>query len=208
MQNGDGQAVVAILGTPDVSSSGDPERDKVEREHFAQKYQEMHRLVRQPDGLIELYIGAENWPFPIPLVATDGIWRFDSDAGAQEIRAREVGENEATAVKVCQAIGEMNATTKQIGGNDPVVNFAQKLINSEDANSPTTESFHGYSFRVLKQPSGETVVVAYPAEYNNSGVMTFVLNGGSVYEKDLGSTAASAASKIQSQPTGKWYKVQ
>jgi len=42
------------------------------------------RLVREPGGTI-LYIGAENWPFPIPLAAKGSAWSFDVDAGAREI---------------------------------------------------------------------------------------------------------------------------
>jgi len=30
------------------------------------KYQEMHRLVTEANGLASLMVGAENWPFPIP----------------------------------------------------------------------------------------------------------------------------------------------
>ena len=69
----------------------------LERERFARKYEEMHRLVREPDESMALYIGAENWPFAIPLIEADGKWRFDSDSGAQEVLAREVGENESLA---------------------------------------------------------------------------------------------------------------
>ena len=38
------------------------------RANFVQKYREMHRLVNEPDGTTTLYIGAKNWPTPIPLV--------------------------------------------------------------------------------------------------------------------------------------------
>jgi Protein of unknown function (DUF2950) len=62
-----------------VTSSGDEVNDKLEREQFTQKYQEMHRLVREADGNTILYLGAENWPFPIRrsrlFVASDFQWR-------------------------------------------------------------------------------------------------------------------------------------
>ena len=90
----------AILGAgTEVTSSNDDVEDKLERERFSQKYQEMHRLVREPDGLTVLYIGAENWPFPIPLVSKNGAWYFDSDSGLEEILFRTVGENEVTAIR-------------------------------------------------------------------------------------------------------------
>src|SRR5437879_1673646 len=95
VKNDDEQAVGAILGAgKEVTSSSDEVEDKLERERFSQKYQEMHRLVREPDGSTVLYIGAENWPFPIPLVSKNGAWFFDSKTGTQEIRLRRIGENE------------------------------------------------------------------------------------------------------------------
>jgi hypothetical protein len=100
VQHDDDQELEAILGAgKDVTSSGDEAQDKLERERFIQKYQEMHRLVREPDGTTVLYIGAKNWPFPIPLVSQKGRWYFDSKIGVQEIPARRVGENEATPFK-------------------------------------------------------------------------------------------------------------
>src|ERR1700751_960416 len=104
-QKEDEQALEAILGAgKEVTSSSDEVQDKLEHEQFSQKYQEMHRLVREPDGSTVLYIGAENWPFPIPLVSKNGAWRFDSETGKQEILFRRIGENEATAMGVCEEL--------------------------------------------------------------------------------------------------------
>src|SRR6201997_91407 len=103
VKNEDEQALEAILGAgKEVTSSSDEIEDKLERERFGQKYREMHRLVREPDGSTVLYIGAENWPFPIPLVSKNGAWYFDSETGKQEILFRRVGENEATAIEACR----------------------------------------------------------------------------------------------------------
>src|SRR5579871_1031985 len=94
-KKGDERAVESILGAgKEVTSSGDDDEDKLEREQFCRKYQEMHRLVHEPDGATVLYIGAENWPFPIPLASKNGAWYFDSDSGKREILFRRVGENE------------------------------------------------------------------------------------------------------------------
>lgn len=207
VRDGDDRAVTTILGSSELTSSGDQERDKLERAHFAQKYQQMHRLVREPDGLVVLYVGAENWPFPIPLVDTGAGWRFDSDAGSEEILARQVGENERIAIEVCQAIGGVNSLTSEgTNANNIAAEFARKLVASDVANSG--EVFHGYNFRLIKRALTETEVVAYPTEYRSSGVMTFVLSRGTLYEKDLGLITAATASKIQGKLGGKWYKVQ
>src|SRR5436305_12628567 len=95
VKNEDEQALEAILGAgQEVTSSSDEVEDKLERERFGQKYQEMHRLVRERDGTTVLYIGADNWPFTIPLVSKHGVWYFDSDNGTQEIRLWILREDE------------------------------------------------------------------------------------------------------------------
>ena len=87
-----------------VVSSGDDVQDKEMHANFAKKYQEMHRLVNEPDGTTSLYIGAENWPAPIPLVHKGNVWYFDTDAGTHEILYRRVGRNEITTIRVCQEL--------------------------------------------------------------------------------------------------------
>jgi hypothetical protein len=65
---------------------------------FVQKYGQMHRLVKEPDKETTLYIGAENWPMPIPLVQRGKDWYFDSDLGKQEIMYRRIGKNELETI--------------------------------------------------------------------------------------------------------------
>jgi hypothetical protein len=86
--------------------------------------------------------------------------------------------------------------------------------------------YHGYNFRILTQqgpkaPGGEIdylvhgkmvggfALVAYPAEYRNSGLTTFIVNDqGSIYEKDLGSRTAAIASAMTSfDPDDTWRQV-
>src|ERR1700674_640024 len=137
VQNSDEEALERILGAgKEVTSSSDEIEDKLERERFSEKYQEMHRLVREPDGSTVLYIGAENWPFPIPLVSKDGAWFFDSDTGTQEILFRRIGENETTAIQVCKefAMGKNESDTKA-ASEDPITRFAQSLSSAAAANA-------------------------------------------------------------------------
>jgi Protein of unknown function (DUF2950) len=80
VQGNQEQDITNILGGPsELASSRDDAQDKVDRQLFVEKYREMHRLGREPDGMVTLYIGAENWPFPIPLVEKNGAWHFDAD---------------------------------------------------------------------------------------------------------------------------------
>jgi len=105
-QGNDEIALLEIFG-PDgkpLVASGDEAEDAASRAIFVQRYQEMHRLVREPDGSTCLYIGPHNWPTPIPLVAKGNVWYFDTAAGKQEVLYRRIGLNEASTLRVCQEL--------------------------------------------------------------------------------------------------------
>ena len=105
-QSNDQKALLDILG-PDakqIVSSGDDAEDADNRANFVQRYQEMHRLVKEPDGTTTLYTGAHNWPMPIPLVNKGNSWYFDTAAGKKEILYRRVGRNEISTIRVCQQL--------------------------------------------------------------------------------------------------------
>ncbi len=105
-QSNDEKALLDILG-PDakqIVSSGDDTEDNQNRANFVQRYQEMHRLVKEPDGTTTLYTGAENWPMPIPLVNKGSSWYFDTETGKKEVLYRRVGRNELSTIRVCQQL--------------------------------------------------------------------------------------------------------
>jgi Protein of unknown function (DUF2950) len=220
VQNRDEPALETILGAGnEVTSSSDEEEDKLEREQFSQKYQEMHRLVQESDGSTVLYIGAENWPFPIPLVSKNSEWYFDSDRGKQEILFRRIGENEATAIDVCEEFAMAgNASALKAASEDPVTRFAESLRSAAAANKDNKESgpFHGYYFRIVTQDSafatahsktkGTLTLVAYPAEYQSSGVKTFVVTWrGIVFEKDIGPETETLAPQMKARTGSSWH---
>jgi hypothetical protein len=224
VQSNDQRALMPILGGgKELVSSNDELQDKFERGQFVEKYQQMHRLVREPDGGTVLYIGAENWPFPVPLQLKNGAWYFDSDTGTPEILFRRVGENEATAIATCHAltrakeqaaIAATGSETSPQTSDDQISQYARTLVSTSEMGARKEEAsgaFHGYYIRILAQSPKESagvkaknssagatpVVVAYPAEYRSSGVMTFVVTeDGSVYEKDLGPNTTTLAGKM------------
>lgn len=221
-QKEDEPALESILGAgKEVTSSSDEVEDKLDREQFCKKYQEMHRLVQKPDGSTVLYIGAENWPFPIPLVSKNGAWYFDSKTGTQEILFRRIGENEAVAIQVCEefAITKKDRDAKPVS-YDPITQFAESLVSAGAASvgGNDSSSFHGYYFRLVNGTSavgtngyvsgshkkGGLALVAYPAEYRSSGVKTFIVtqNYDIVYEKDLGPDTTTLAPTIKSRTSG------
>jgi hypothetical protein len=128
-QNNDEKAMFEILGRhgKQIVSSGDETEDANSRANFVQRYQEMHRLVKEPDGTTVLYIGANNWPLPIPLVHKGNSWYFDTEAGKKDILYRRIGRNELSAVRVCQ---ELVAAQKEFYSTQHN-EYAQKFFSDE-----------------------------------------------------------------------------
>ena len=188
VQRGDEKALSQLFaGDTEILSGGDELQDARDRRTFLAKYREMHRTARE-DGLTVLYVGAENWPFPIPLAFRDGSWFFDTQNGREQIVLRRIGQNETAVIDLCWSLG-----------------------GSEQANSAAvpgnTVPLDGYYFR--KIPGNRAWYVAYPAEYGSSGIMTFVVGPGNVvYERDLGPETTKLASTVKYPVDGSWQTVQ
>ncbi|MGA9800072.1 MAG: DUF2950 domain-containing protein [Terriglobales bacterium] len=128
-RSNDEKALLDILG-PDgkqIISSGDESEDAESRANFVDRYQEMHRLVKEPDGTTTLYIGAENWPTPIPLLNKGNTWYFDTEAGKKEILFRRIGRNEMSTIRVCE---ELVAAQKEYYSTHQN-QYAQKIFSDE-----------------------------------------------------------------------------
>jgi hypothetical protein len=129
VQDNDEKAMLDVLGTQGkrLVWSGDETEDARSRANFLQGYREMHRLVKEPDGTTTLYIGAKNWPTPIPLVQKGNSWYFDTDAGTREILYRRIGRNELSAIRVCHELvaaeNEFRHTQRE--------EFAGKFLSNE-----------------------------------------------------------------------------
>jgi len=183
VRSNDQAALAKILGADNEFVSGqDPARERREREHFARKYDEMHRLVGAADGTLVLHVGAENWPFPFPLVQENATWRFDAEAGMDEVLARRIGEDELAAIASARALATGKAVAQPNG------------------------EVHGYYFRRL---AGDRIA-AYPAEYRVTGVLTFIAGPDAVvYEKDLGpDTAKAVAAMRNADSTASWRRIE
>lgn len=252
-KSGDAAALQAIFGpeTKSVLFSGDAVKDKNNLEDFVAAYNQMHRWREIKVGGQVLYIGADNYPFPIPLGKNaSGQWLFDTGAGKDEILARRIGKDELTAIAASAALAQAQeqyfSKRKQ---------YAQKFISDEgkqnglywpvaagQAPSPLedvrdfakaagytnagdkAQAFGGYYFKILNKQgatakggakdflvngklTGGFAVLAYPAEYRNSGIMTFVTGkDGVVYQKDLGEKTVETAPAITEYDPGDGWK--
>ena len=260
IKSNDEVALGSILG-PDGSqliSSGDEVADTQSREAFIKAYNDAHKLVLQGDTQAILVIGKDEWPMPIPLVKSQGGWRFDTMRGTKEILDRRIGRNELNAIQVCLAIvdAERDYVAKDPDG-DGIPEYASKFVStpgkhdglywetsSEEPPSPlgpllaaaardgyansessSLEPYHGYFYKILTkqgkdapggahdylvngQMIGGFAVIAFPARYGASGIMSFIVNqDGVVYEKDLGENTAAMASQMTTfNPDPSWKR--
>ena len=131
----DSSSLKAIFGSnaDKVLHTGDDVADKNLIAKFASYYEQMHRVVIEPDQTATLYIGAENWPMPISLVKnTGGSWYFDTQSGIQEILYRRIGNNENGAIEVLETLVDAQkeyASTKH--DDEKGEHYASKLFSAE-----------------------------------------------------------------------------
>ena len=256
-ESNDEKALLEILGPKGkrIVSSGDEAEDNESRATFVMRYREMHRLMKEPDGTTILYIGAHNWPAPIPLMNKGNVWYFDTEAGEKEILYRRIGRNEASAVRICQ---ELVMAQKEYAGQHGG-EYAQKIFSDEgqknglywkaaagEPQSPigplvaeavaegyaksqngAPTPYRGYYFHILDRqgksaPGGAKsylvngkmtegfAFLAYPAEYQVSGVMTFMVGSdGVVYERNLGpGTSVTAKAVKKYDPDARWHRAE
>jgi Protein of unknown function (DUF2950) len=174
----DDGAVGRILGpqAKTLVSSGDADEDEAAIDSFGKKYDRMNRWVAMTDGSQVLYVGPDNYPFPVPLVQdASSQWHFDANTGDEELRARRIGRNELLAIEACRLIANaeelyhqnvrqytdtiISTPGKQDGlywevaeGQSPsplgtLTGFAKGIFVSGAPSK--TPVFNGYRFRVL-----------------------------------------------------------
>jgi hypothetical protein len=158
-------------------TSGDPQKDKAERQEFSELAARRHELQASTlNAKVRIImIGSEDWPFPVPIVQANGKWRFETSQGAIEMRARKIGANELDAIEICAGYVEaQQAYASQVRDKHGVLEYAQQIMSSPgehdglywpgggalvpqgfaEAESRTGASkpkpYHGYYFRVLK----------------------------------------------------------
>ena len=211
----DDGSLVRILGAKSQASlySGNPAEDKAALQSFAKKYDRMNRWVTMTDGSLVLYIGADNYPFPIPLVKdSSSKWYFNTAAGEDEVLARRIGRNELMAIAVSKSIVNAEELYRKKSHE-----YTQTISNSKLAVSSSSGGglvLDGYAFRILAahgdeakggsksyttdgRTTGGFAVIATPVKYQDSGIMTFIVSrAGVVYQKDLGTQTASVAASI------------
>jgi hypothetical protein len=210
-----------------IVSSGDDVADKQIRDRFVAEYEAKHSLVQNGPHQLTLVVGTGDWPLPIPLVDLNGKWFWNGAAGREEIRYRRIGRNELSTIDVCKGmVAAQKEYASSSHDGQPTGTYASRLVSETgkenglywevpaggtpspagpllaqaDAEGYDTSArhtpYHGYYYRMLKNPGGFGLL-AYPAEYNSSGIMSFIVDQtGIVYQKDLGEKTAEIAHQI------------
>jgi Protein of unknown function (DUF2950) len=250
----DRKALVEILGPQGnpLVWSGDDVADRAAFQRFTAEYDRAHRL-EGGGGKVVLYVGDDDFPFPIPLVPDGARWLWDTDAGDNELLNRRIGENELSTIQVCLAY--VDAQREYYSRGQGLLEYAQRLDSTKgkhdglywqtrpgEPESPLgplvararaagyplppprgPAPYHGYFYRILLAQGpdapggtydfvvrghmiGGFALVAYPASYGASGIMTFIVNqDGVVYQKDLGPKTAQAANAMKTyNPDRTW----
>jgi hypothetical protein len=254
----DRKALVEILGPQGnpLVWSGDDVADRAAFQRFTAEYDRAHRLDGG-GGKVVLYVGDDDFPFPIPLVPDGPRWLWDTDAGDDELLNRRIGENELATIQVCLAY--VDAQREYYSRGQGLLEYAQRLDSTKgkhdglywetrpgELDSPLgplvararaagyplppprgPAPYHGYFYRILLAQGpdapggaydfvvrghmiGGFALVAYPASYGASGIMTFIVNqDGVVYQKDLGAKTAQAANAMKTyNPDKAWAQAE
>jgi Protein of unknown function (DUF2950) len=125
----------AILGpqAKDILTSGNATQDRAERDEFARLARAKHRLETSAlnANRVILAIGDEDWPFPVPMVRTNGKWSFNAAETPAEMRARRIGANELDAIEICH--GYMEAQLKYASEDrdkDGMLEYAPRVMST------------------------------------------------------------------------------
>ncbi|MBC5785351.1 DUF2950 family protein [Ramlibacter sp. USB13] len=133
LQANDDAALGALFGEKyrEVVSSGDPAYDTARRAEAARALATRQRLEELGADRRILRMGAQDWPFAIPIVREGLGWRFATEQGIEELTNRRIGANERNAIYVMNAIVDAQRTYAQADRDgDGVLQYATKLGSS------------------------------------------------------------------------------
>jgi hypothetical protein len=260
-KNNDSAALVRMMGKrfEEQLKRVDDADERQYRQAFYERAQAHLETEEQEKDRLILIVGRDLWPLPIPLVKESAGWRFDTDAGLEELQARRIGENELAVIDVCYEYVRMQVDYAAVDRDgDEVREYAQQFVSTagkhdglywerdEEADEEPSpleallpDSFGevkdckpgaphmGYYYKILTRqgansPGGKYdyiingnmiagfAMVAWPADYRVSGVMTFVISHqGKLFQKDLGpDTAKLVKTMTEYNPDKTWELVE
>jgi hypothetical protein len=238
VRKGDKPALATILGpeSAPLLNPGDTVQGGTERRSFVQAYDSQRVLVPYGPDTFILEVGGGRWPLPLPIVKDGESWKFDTRTGVREMVLRRIGRNELAVLGVMKGLvaaqqeyaakfGAFAARLRSEPGKQdglywetnagepespagPLLAWAEAQGYTPGGAQPAP--YRGYYYRKLtvKDPKKEFAIIAYPAEYGASGIMTFVVSqDGTIYRKNLGADTEKAQQEIQGfAPNDTWTR--
>ena len=207
-ERNDTAALLQLFGPEgkDIVESGDPAEDQDLRTEFARSAHEKLQIDADPfrPDRVEFTVGAQEWPFPVPVVLRNGRWQLDSASGRLEIIARRIGRNELNAMEVCRGYAEAQIEYAAVEHDgDRVLKYAQRIAGTPGKQdglylgsvseslvsqpfaeaavaSPSTmgkqaEPYHGYYYRVLTSQGPDAAGGAFDYVVNGKMIGGFAL---------------------------------
>lgn len=212
----DNNALLAIFG-PDYNKVKvqDAAQRAVLNQRLVRLFNEGWSLTTTQDQHRVIRLGYEGWSFPVPLIKRGSAWSFDMVAGIEELANRRVGRNELMAIDTFTAFNQAQKLYHDANGK-----YAAHIVSTQGAKdglyypksgsdvSPLEQviggaaavsaahlkgtPWFGYYYTLTLQSDGGYAYTAWPASYDNSGVMSFWSDeSGQIYEKDLGANGGS-----------------
>ena len=217
---------------------GDTVQGQTERRSFLQAYDSQRVLVPAGADTYFLEVGGGRWPVPLPIVKDAGGWKFDTRTGIREMVLRRIGRNELAVLNVMRGLvaaqteyaakfGTFATKLRSEPGKQdglyweategqpqspagPLLAWAEAQGYEPGATDKPPAPYRGYFYKRLEVKDGakEFAILAYPAEYGASGIMTFIVNEkGEVYRKNLGTGTTQAAQDIKTfAPDDSWTR--
>ena len=176
------EAIEQLFGPAgkDILVTAEPPRDRDIARTFVDLAREKKAVSVDPKNKnhAAILVGADDWPFAVPLVRKNGRWSFDTPAGIAELKYRRIGSNELDAIEICRGFVEAQeayALEKHDGAE--VNQYAQRIISTPgkqdglawrtpdgkwdgpigenaataiDKGYAAGQPYHGYYFNVLK----------------------------------------------------------
>lgn len=151
-----------------------PTQDFEDIDAFLRTWDKSHRIEATAPGLAVIEVGDRQWQLPIPLVHRADGWKFDVQAGADEMSTRRIGRNELAAMQAVLAYFDAQKDYARVDRTGAgVLQYAQKFASSPNkhdglywpanaheepsplgplfvSNKPAGDPYHGYRFKILK----------------------------------------------------------
>jgi hypothetical protein len=148
------------------------------RYKFLAAWAEAHAIKPVSDAKALIEVGTDGWTMGVPIVKTAQGWRFDTRAGADEIRVRRIGRNELAVMKVMLAIydaqreyaakdrngdglleyastfrsapGKKNGLYWPTKAGEPESPLGPAVATARAAGGSRAAGYYGYRYRILK----------------------------------------------------------